>query len=188
MQHEALKNHQLAFLLSLSALPIAGCVAGDDDSTTNATTNATTSASSTMSAGTDNTETSMSTTDNSTSGNSTTVGSSTTYSDTGYADSTTGPIDIPPVCMMYGDHLTKCMVMYADGAAMYCAAALMYDQTYGDACVMADTDYYACLAMTDCAELNDMMATPCEAELNAYMMACGGGSGSSSGGSTSTTM
>jgi hypothetical protein len=188
MQND-LKHHQLAFLLSLGALPIA-CTTSDDDSTTNdtAATMTGTATNTTMSTGTEDTGTATNqTTDNSTSGVTTDVSTS----DTGYADSTTGNIDIPPVCQMYGDHLAKCGIRYADSAPMYCAYALMYDEAYGEACVMADSDYYACLAMADCAELMDKMATPCEPELNAYLDACGGGTstgGTGTGGSTSTTM
>jgi hypothetical protein len=188
--HNDLKHHQLAFLLSLGALPIAGCTAADDDGTTNATaaTMTGTATNTTMSTGTDETGTATMTTGNPTTGMTTDV--STSGTDTGYADSTTGNIDIPPVCQMYGDHLIKCGLMYADTAAMYCAQALQYDADYGDGCVMADSDYYACLAMTDCAELMDKMATPCEAEEMAYLDACGGSTtgGTGTGGSTSTTM
>lgn len=180
MQHE-----QIAFLLSLSALPLAGCVVGgdDDDETTNATT-----------------QTTMSTTDNSTSDtdpsttastteNPSTTNSSTTQADTGTdTGGTTG--EPSEICTTYGDHYVECF-MYGtpEDNATYCQSSIdMANSYYGAECASAVEDVFACLNGLDC--MTWMGDTYCEAEYAASAAACGGGTssdgGSSDGGSSSS--
>jgi hypothetical protein len=179
MSNDATKHQRLAFLFSLGALPIGGCTASDDDGTTNATaqTTQTTSGTTDASTGTD-----------ATTENPSTTGVSTTDAETGHSEGaadSTGDVPVPNVCQAYADKANECGVVGEYDPAQYCAMVLTYDAMYGAECVMAQSDYFACLAALDCAAIMDDQPD-CEAESAVSNAACGGG-GSSGGGSGSSS-
>jgi hypothetical protein len=78
---------------------------------------------------------------------------------------TTGGIEIPEVCMGYGDKITECYDEKQGGeAAAYCAMALAGGEMYyGAECAMAISDWYACLSALTCKQLTGADPT-CEME------------------------
>jgi len=179
------KNSQLAFLLSLSSLPIAGCVInGDDDDdagetgSSTQTTTMTTTVSTTDADTTDGTtvSTTVSTTDPDTG----TEEGETTAADTGPEDSgTTG--DVPAVCDMVGAHYMKCQIKDPQAIIDECVIYVNYPG-YSAECIQANEDYYACLAAADCAALTGK-EPPCIPEQDAILEVCeGGGETTSTGG------
>jgi hypothetical protein len=198
MQND-LKHQHLAFLLSLGAMPLAGCTVGDDDDT-NATTQATTVSttvgtsdtdpSTTLSTSDPTAETSNSTTVSTTAGTDAT-GDTGTTDPTGGTDpdgtGTTG--EIPATCALFADHYVECLPDYAryhDQVAAGCAESLAYYEPYGAECVGAADDFFACLTAIDCPAFIDK-EDDCVAETAALMEACpvvgtsSGSSGSSGG-------
>jgi hypothetical protein len=88
-----------------------------------------------------------------------------------------GPID--PACAAHADLLNECN--YDGGLspdclelyAAYCQYMIdYYTMEYGEACGMAQIDYYACLAQLACEELMVDGVEPCPDERMAITMAC----------------
>ena len=165
----------LGFLLSLGALPIAGCPADDDDDDgrdpTGADTAPTSDATADPTGGTDPTSASMDATD-------TAMTDATDTADTGGTTGDESCGAIPPTCQEWADAAIACGEGYAD--ANYCACALMYYEQYGAGCAQALEDLYACLAELSCDEMAAEDA--CPAEDAALESACDFGDGGSSGG------
>ena len=178
------KNSQLAFLLSLSALPIAGCVInGDDDDDagdTGSSTQTTTMTTTVSTTDADTTDGTVSTTVSTTDPDTGTEDGETTAADTGPEDSgTTG--DVPAVCDMVEAHWMKCQLKDPQAIFDECVTYVNYPGYSAD-CIQANEDYYACLAAADCAALTGK-EPPCTAEQDAIAEACiGGGETTSTGG------
>lgn len=183
MQYDSKQN--LAFLLSMVALPMAGCVitSGDDDDDTGDSGNASNSNSNSD--------------DGTTSGDDTTGGASLdeTGSDsigdtgsTGAVDGTgTTGGDTPAVCSEVGAHFDKCTITKPspDEIIQECVYYVTYPANT-PACTTANEDYYACLAMADCDALTMGKVNPCQAEQDAIFAACGE-EGTTGGGAESST-
>lgn len=182
MQYDHKQN--LAFLLSLAALPMAGCIisGGDDDDD---------------GAGTGGTANSADD-DGTTGGDDTTGGGSVTLDGTG-SDSvgdtgSTGVVDetgagttggeTPQVCTDAGAHFEKCMLKDPQGIVTECVDYTT-DPEYSAECIAANEEYYACLAMADCKALVGK-ENPCQTEQDAIFDACAGG-GTTGGGEESST-
>jgi hypothetical protein len=195
----------LGFLLSLGALPIAGCPADEEDDTnasnsasvTNNTAN-TVSATGDTGAGDPTSATDASVSDGTTgtdpSGTDTGGTSITTDTDPTGLDSGSGglpdacmDIPIPPGCTAYKNKLIECYPRYAkyyETYDIYCACNVSYFYPmYGEGCGQAQEDYYACLGALSCEML--MSKEPlCVAEVAAIDTACfgGGTTGGTTGG------
>ena len=179
-------KHQLAFLLSLAALPIGGCVIsdGDDDGDSGDDTGSATQ--NTMTADDDSgSMTSPMTADDTATGTETVDD---TGSSSGSADDTAGTTggEIPAVCTEIGAHYEKCEFTDADEAVAQCVYYLV-EQGYTGECLTANEEYYACLAAAPCKDFE--AGNPCQEALDAASEVCLGGteSGSDSGGSESST-
>lgn len=164
-------------MLSLGALPIAGCAGDDDDDdgdptgAESAPTSDATNATADPTGDPDATNASMDATDTATE-------ATATGDDSG---GTTGDEDcgaIPPVCQTWADAAVACGEGYAD--ANYCACAVLYYEQYGAGCPQALEDLFACLAELTCDEMAAEDA--CPAEQAALDSACDFGDGGSSGG------
>lgn len=167
-------------LFLLSAAPIAlGCVVTSDDTDTDAATTSPTTSPTTGE--TDPTGATNPTTDamttSQTSG--TTEGPSDTTeapADTteGPADTTTGGVEIPEVCVGYGEQVGVCYMDKESGiaAAEYCVELIQgYYDAYGAECVTAFEEFLACLSALTCEEFTG--ADPvCDAESMALDTAC----------------
>lgn len=195
------RNASLAFLLSLGSMPI-GCLLVDDgnDSDTNAGTQGTggnddgtgnASNASTVTAGTN--MTSAGATDGADTVADGTVGPGSGYADSGYASGGSGGlptqcegVQIPAECTAYAAKVAECEPTYAayqDEIAQQCACSISYYAPMGGAdCPGAYSDLYACIGGLSCADY--MAETGCMSELDAQVMACGGGGtgGAESGG------
>lgn len=208
----------LAFLLSLAAVPMAGCPASTED-TTSGGTGDTTGDSQTSDPSTDPSTVSITTTDptDASASMSTTVdpttdpstdpstltdptdattegtttdptdptdatGTEETTTNPSTDEGTTGPAD--PLCTEFADHIVECFPMYAgaeDYLTGYCNDSLQYYAAYSPECGTAGEEFFACLAMADCGDLEG--EDPCPDEAAAVAAACGDiGSSSSSGG------
>ena len=201
----------LGFLLSLGALPIAGCPADDDEDTNSSGSPTTNNTANTVSA-TDDSGGSNPMSATETSASDDTAGTNQTDSaDTGIdvhrtdtdptgLDSGTGglpdacmDIAIPPGCTAYKNKLIECYPRYAkyyETYDLYCACNVSYySPMYGAGCGQAQEDYYACLGALSCEML--MSKEPqCEAESMAIDTECFGGETSTSddaGGTTNAT-
>jgi hypothetical protein len=179
-------KHQLAFLLSLAALPIGGCVIsdGDDDGDSGDDTGSATQ--NTMTAADDDDSGSMSMTADESGSDS--VGD-TGSSSGGSADDTAGTTggEVPAVCTDVGAHFEKCAFKDAATIVDECVYYVT-DPEYTAECITANEEYYACLAAAPCEDF--AKENPCQEQLDAATEVCLGGStesGSDSGGSESTT-
>ena len=169
MQYDHKQN--LAFLLSMAALPMAGCVitSSDDDGDTGDSGSASNSNSNTN--GDDGTTTGA----DSTSGASVEGTGSDSVGDTG----STGVVDdtgattggeVPTVCIDAGAHFEKCMIKDPMAIIDECVYYVTYPANTPE-CTTANEDYYACLAMADCEGLTGK-ENPCQAEQDAIFAAC----------------
>ena len=106
-----------------------------------------------------------------TTGEPTTSGTSTSTSTT---DTTTGGVDIPPVCQSYGAKYAECY-MNPEGAmlaAQSCAYGIQeFAMPYGPDCVKANEDFYACLSALSCEEFKSP-GQWCEAEATKIQLDC----------------
>ena len=158
---------------------VPGCPADDKDKTTESNSTDPGSTGATDGTGTGTTGTtgdpptgtgSGSATDSGTgtTGEPTTGGTSTTDATT---DTTTGGIDIPPVCQSYAANVAGCInPMEGMDAEQYCADALMGAEYFGPDCVQAYEAYLVCLSALACPEFMDPDA--CLAESTALEAAC----------------
>jgi hypothetical protein len=170
-------KHQLAFLLSLAALPIGGCVIsdGDDDGDSGDDTGSATQ--NTMTADDDSgSMTSPMTADDT---GTETVDDSGSSSG-GSADDTAGTTggEVPQVCSDLGAHFEKCMFKDAQERVDECVLYLVEYGYTGD-CLIANEEYYACLSVAACEDF--AKAPVCDAELTNAMETCAGGTGTDSG-------
>ena len=183
-------KHQMAFLLSLAALPIAGCVIGDgdDDDTvgdTGTNTNPTMTAdddgssgasmSASMSASMTADDTGTATVEDSGS-----ESGSATVDDTG----TTGG-DVPAVCVEVGAHFEKCGFADAQERLDECIY-YVDDPSQTAECIDLNEAYYACLSTAACEDLEGK-ENPCQAELDAIIEGCEAGGSTDTGGDSSST-
>ncbi len=180
-------KHQLAFLLSLAALPIGGCVIsdGDDDDDVGDDSTGTADDTNTMTAADDDSATMTMTADDT---GTATVDDSGSSSGGGTADDTAGTTggEVPQVCTDVGAHYEKCMFKDAAESVDECAYYLVEKGYTGD-CLTANEDYYACLAVAACEDF--AKGNPCQAEIEAATEVCLGGedTGTDTGGSDSST-
>ncbi|HET6585172.1 MAG TPA: hypothetical protein VFG69_17060 [Nannocystaceae bacterium] len=195
-------HYGLGFLLSLGALPIAGCTGSDDNDTNATTASVTNNTVGTMTAGDDTGSDPSSATGASagddtgsspTDGGETGMASTTTDTDPTGLDETGGlpgecdGLAIPAACTDVMNKYIECYPRYARYYAdfeAYCACGLSYyAPMYGAGCGTAQEDLYACIAMLSCEAL--MGETYCEAEQMAVETECfGGGTGTDDGGTT----
>jgi hypothetical protein len=202
----------LGFLLSLGALPIAGCPA-DDENDTNATTPSTVTNQTVGSTNTDtasdgtggNPTSNTNATSDDTAGTNQTAGTDetgvATDTDPTGLDTGTGTgglpevcanAPIPPACTAAKDKYIECYPRYAryyETFEEYCACNIAYyAPMYGAGCGAAQEDYYACIGALSCEVL--MGKVPyCEAEQMALETACfggGTGTGTDDGGMTTS--
>jgi len=182
-------KHQLAFLLSLAALPIGGCVIsdGDDDGDSGDDTGTATNPN-TMTAADDDSGSMTSPMTADDTGTATVDDSGS--SSGGSADDTAGTTggELPQVCTDVGAHYEKCEFTDAADIVDECAYYLV-DKGYTGECLTANEEYYACLAAAPCEDFEPKL-NPCQDAIDAAQEACAGGTdsgGSDSGGSESST-
>ena len=84
----------------------------------------------------------------------------------------TGGVEVPPVCVSYGEKVTECYNMEAGAKGVkYCADLFMSYEAYGPYCVQALEEWVVCLTALDCAEFGGPDPV-CEAEEDAKDAMC----------------
>jgi hypothetical protein len=201
--HRERPDRDIAFLLSLAALPIAGCPRDptpiDDTATGSSTSETDPTVSTTQTSSTDSTtaSTTVSTTqaDSSSSSDPSATVSTTLATESGSSDAesstsitegtesdgsgssseSTGAV--ADLCEQWGLHYAECLPDYA-GYAMeqvtVCQMYLDYASMIGGPCVDATDDFFACIGAVDC-DLLGGEAFGCPDQFNAMSLLCFGG-------------
>jgi hypothetical protein len=181
--------NRLAFLLSLGSLPLAACFVGDDvgDDDGGEADDSVAESPITMTDPTDGTGgmTAGMTSDSAGSTDPATTDpgeTSATTQDPTAADTSTGAVEcgaeVPDFCEPYVAHALEC---YGRGyfSVEYCACNVAYAEMYGDECVTAYEEYYACIIAADCEQLTAGKA--CGPETTALDTLCSSGDTSGTG-------